>query len=247
VYDRGTTTFEEIDLDRLDEPPQDLRFFRSHRFEDALFLDLKKEGAVVPVVVRRKPNSDRFVIVDGVSRVRRLRELSVRSVWCEIIECSDAEAIVIGLKMNIFRRSHDPIGISKAFKTLNEKHGLKYKQIAKIFNYTPSWVSKLVALNNLAPEYKEMVARGDMTIEVGYEIARGGDIARIMAHVPERGKLRCDVCGRESDIGLTQTLRVCSECNADLESIRLKREARIKRDMERASRLRSERQRRLAD
>lgn len=247
VYDRGTTTFREVDINLLDEPSEDLRFFRSHKFEDVLFNDLRKEGSVVPVVVRRKPNTDRFVIVDGVSRVRRLRELGVRMVWCQIVDCSDEDAIVIGLKLNIFRRSHDPLGLAKAFKVLHDKHGVKYVDIAKRFGYTRSWVTKLVALNDLVPEYKEMVARGDMTIEDGYAIARGGDVARIMKHAPERGKVRCDVCGRDSDVGLVQSVRVCFECGSDLDRIRSKREAQIKRELERARRLKRRGQKRLVD
>ena len=92
-----------------------------------------------------------------------------------------------------------------------------------------------------------MVARGDMTIEDGYAIARGGDIERIMKHVPEHGKVRCDVCGQDSDVALVQTIRVCMECGSQFDHIRSEREAQIKRELEQTKRLKRERQRRLTD
>lgn len=243
--DRVTTTFREVDIDKLDEPTQDLRFFRDSAFEGFLCDDLRREGAIIPVLVRPKPNTDRFVIVDGVTRVRNERLLGKRTVQCQVVDCDESTAIVLGLKMNIYRRGHDPVGLAKAFKTLHDKFGVKYKDIAERFNYTRSWVSKLVALNHLSPEHKQMVASGDMTIEDGYSIVSGDK--HVLEYIDERRKIHCEVCSRPFEALEVSSIRVCIECRYDLDAIHARREKRLKHDMEEAAKRAREGQKLIID
>lgn len=245
LHDRYTSTFREVDIDLLDEPEQDLRFFRSAAFEDRLLDDLRQEGAVIPVIVRSKPNTDRFVIVDGISRVRNARLLGKRVVLCQIVACDDATAIIIGLKMNIYRHSHDPVGLAKAFKTLHDQHGIKYKNIAKRFDFTASWVSKLVALTKLPREYQEAVSRGDMTIEDGARIVSGDK--HVLEHIDERRQVHCEVCGRPFDALEVTSLRTCYKCKRGYEAYRAEIERRYKADMERAAKRLREKQTELGE
>jgi ParB/RepB/Spo0J family partition protein len=230
--DGVTTTFREIEVDKLDEAVEDLRFYRSSEFEDVLLDDLRREGALIPVIVRPKPNSDRFEIVDGVTRVRNERLLGKRNVLCQIIECDNATAIILGLKANIYRRRQDPVGLAKAFKTLHDQYKIKYRDIAKRFGYTRSWVSKLVALNSLSREYQEAVSRGDITIEDSYAIVSGE--RHVLEHIDERRQVHCEVCGRPFDALEVHSKRICFECERGYRGYRVQVEKRYEEDMKRA-------------
>ncbi len=245
IHDRQTSSFQEIDIDKLDEPEQDLRFFRSAAFEDRLLDDLRQEGAVVPVIIRPKPNTARFEILDGVSRVRSARLLGKRVVLCQIVVCDAATAIIIGLKMNIYRHSHDPVGLAKAFKTLHDQHGIKYKDIAKRFDFTASWVSKLVALTKLPREYQEAVSRGDLTIEDGARIVSGDKHA--VEYFDERRDVHCEVCGRPFNALEVTSIRTCYKCKRGYEAYRAEIEKRYKSDMERAAKRLREKQTELGE
>ena len=245
IHDRQTSSFQEIEIDKLDEPAQDLRFFRSAAFEDRLLDDLRQEGAVIPVIVRPKPNTDRFEILDGISRVRSIRLLGKRVVLCQIVVCDAATAIIIGLKMNLYRHRHDPVGLAKAFRTLHDRYGIKYKDIAKRFDFTPSWISKLIALTKLPREYQEAVSRGDMTIEDGARIASGDK--HVLEHIDERRQVHCEVCGRPFDALEVVSLRTCYECKRGYEAYRAEIERRYKADMERAAKRLREKQTELGE
>lgn len=243
--DRGASTFREIDIELLDEPERDLRFYRSAEFEDILLDDLRREGAVIPVIVRRKPHTDRFVIVDGVSRVRNARLLGKRVVLCQIVDVDEPTAIIVGLKMNILRRRQDPVGVAKAFKTLHDRFGFKYKDLAKRFDYSRSWISKLVALNDLPREYQDAVSRGDISIEDGARIVSGDK--HVLEHIDERRQVHCEVCGRPFDALEVVSTRICYECKRGYESYRAETEKRLKADMERAEKRLREKQKELGD
>jgi len=244
-YDRGTTTFREVDIDLLDEPVEDLRFFRSSAFEDSLLNDMRREGVLIPVIVRPKPNSDRFVIIDGVTRTRNARLLGERFVLCQIMDVDEASAIKIGLKSHIYRKAQDPVGLAKAFKRLHVEFKLKYKDIAKDFGYTKSWTSKLVALNDLPVEYQQAVSRRELSIEDAYGIVVGD--RHILEHIDERRQSRCESCGRPFDPMEVVSWRLCYQCRGDLTNIQEERERRFKDDMERADKRGREGQKLLSD
>lgn len=244
-YDRGASTFREIDIDLLDEPVTDLRFYRSSAFEDVLLADLRREGAVIPVIVRKKPNSDRFVIIDGVTRARNARLLGKRLVLCQIVDVDAATSIILGLKMNIYRKRQDSVGLGRAFKTLHDEHKMKYKDLAKRFDFSRSWVSKLVALNSLPVEYQRAVSRGDISVEDGASIVAGD--RHVLEHIDERRKVSCESCSRSFDASEVTSWRLCRECQRDLKNIQEERQHRLKADMERADKRAREGQKTLSD
>lgn len=243
--DRGTSTFREINIDKLDEPDEDLRFYRSSSFEDLLLDDLRREGAVIPVIVRPKPNSDRFIIVDGVTRARNARLLGKRLVSCQIIDVDESAAIILGLKMNIYRKRQDSVGLGRALKVLHDTHKIKYKDLAKRFDFSRSWVSKLVALNSLPVEYQRAVSRGDISVEDGASIVAGD--RHVLEHIDERRKVSCEACSRSFDSAELASWRLCRECQRDLKNIQEERQHRLKADMERADKRAREGQKLLSD
>ena len=223
-----------------------MRFWRSSAFEDRLLDDLRREGIIIPVLVWPKPNSGHFEVVDGLTRVRNARLLGERTVLCQVLHCDRVVAYRRAFKVQSLRRPPDSMGLARHFKLLHDEFGLKYKDIMVEYGYkSRSWVSKLVALNDLPVEYQEAVAKGDLSVEDGYSIVSGD--RHVLEHVDERRKVGCQVCGVPHDRGELVSLRICRDCEHGFHAYRAESEKGYKEAMERAAKRLREKQTELIE
>jgi ParB/RepB/Spo0J family partition protein len=230
----------EIPVDLIDEPPEDLRFFRDEAFAELMKQDLELEGQIIPIEVRPL-NNGRYQIIDGVTRFRELVSLGERRVLCVVRDVDDLDAVVIGLKLNIRRKTHDFMGLAKAFKLLHDRFKMRYVDIARRFNMSKSWITKIMALNDLPLEYQEMLARGDLSVEEGYALARGLRYERVAKHVDGRkSTASCDVCGKDYAPTEVSLLSVCYRCRHAYAQLRLEREKRLDRHRRKAEAMRGQ-------
>jgi len=227
-----------IPLDLIDEPSRDLRFYRDKAFSEILKRDLEVEGGLIIVPIVR-PKNARYELIDGVERIRQLRRLGKRSVLCEVVEgVSDLDALVMGLKANIKRRSHDAMGVARVIRTMHERFNLRYSDIALRLGFSKGHVSKLMSLNWLAPKYQEMIAKGELSIAEGYQMASG----RPFVDVEEfsRRKAKCEFCGVNYDSHEIELVRLCYRCRHDLTHLMNQRDKAIKRELEDAEKRRGQ-------
>ncbi len=76
--------------------------------------------------------------------VEALRELGNKEVNAYIVDVSELNALIYGIKLNIKRQAHDPVGLGQSFKFLHHKYDLRYKDIAGRFNFTKDLRKKLL-------------------------------------------------------------------------------------------------------
>lgn len=219
-----------IDIDKIQES-RDLRAYRDESFEDILTRDIESEGQVVPILVRNLGNG-RFEALD-LTRFRIVRSLGYDRVECRVLHCGEKEGIIIALKMNLLRKSHDAMGVAKTLKLLRDKYKMRVIDLAVAFHFSKGHVSKLLKLNKLSLEDQDALARGELTIEQGYARVLG-KIVPLPERV-ERGTRACGCCGQHKPFEEVETTAMCRSCRfllaETLEKQRVARKRLIKKRM----------------
>lgn len=210
----------EISLDLIVVSEFDLRYYRSQGFFNLFCSDIEKSGMLVKPIVQELPNKkNHFLLVDGVNRVRCAKKLGWSTIVCDVVTPkTEIESIITGLKVNLKRSNHDPMGISRAFKRLKEL-GMKQKDIAQQFGYSKAQVSKLLALNNLSPSDKLRLARGELSIPSAYEKVKKNRDPSLMEHLGI--EYHCEMCSGEITVDeyINSSKIVCCECDRKLKRL----------------------------
>jgi ParB/RepB/Spo0J family partition protein len=216
----------ELPLSSLVFPPQDLRFYRSREFIFLLANDIKANGLKVPPIVTHQNGF--YLILDGVNRVKAVKLLKWKSIRCDIVSnLSDPDKIILGLSVNYFRSSHDPMGFVSAFDRLR-KMGLKQKDIAKRFQMSKGHVSKLLSLTKLSPEDQLKLAKNEISIEEAYFRVKKPRDPDLMEKL--NIKYECSGCHRKTDFSQIIEARLCLDCEAKLKDLIKKERERLKRE-----------------
>lgn len=214
-----------VPVDMIDEPEQDLRGYRGSAFSDVLRKDLEIEGLLAPVIVRSLQNG-RFQLVDGKSRLDQLRLLGETRIDAVVLfDCSDQDALIYGLKLNVKRKAHDPMGLARCFRVLHDRFKMRVVDIAVRFGFSKGHVSKLLKLNKLAPELQTALSTGEITIQQAYDSLVHGslDFDR------KNRSCVCEGCGAEVDISEVEDVRLCYRCRATLVDMARKRREQLER------------------
>ena len=145
-------------------PPQQLQAFAEQ---------LREEGLMVRIIVRPKEGG-RYEILAGHNRVAGARLAGWTTIAAEIVEATDARAIVIAISTNLIQRQHlSLVERGKAYKALLDaknrqgqwyiggadqtsgENRQKYSAralVAEFFGVTEYEIRKAIKLTNLLPE-----------------------------------------------------------------------------------------------
>lgn len=138
---------------------------------------IKSKGIIEPLIVRKTKKGHEIVV--GQMRFLAAKSLGLKSVPCEVKQLSDKEAIELSLIENLQRTDLDSIDVAEGLKKLYDfevtsNPKLSVHQFAiktgKILGLTERQVESYLSLVNLAPELKEMVSEGKITIESGAKL-----------------------------------------------------------------------------
>lgn len=221
-----------IPVDRLVEPKRDSRYFRDELWEGWLSEDLEKEGVIVPLIVRPL-KSDSYEIIDGVTRYHGALDKGMSKLPCLVVELSDEDKLIERIKVNVNRKRGCYVAIASDMLELRESHGYKNKDLAERFGYSDAWICKLLALNKLDDEYKDMVADGSLSVNDAYRIVATERISKVSDDVNIDKLPTCDACGRELEFFGVPKMVLCLRCkhllDARLDELRREREARLER------------------
>ena len=85
---------------------------------NALAEQLKEDGLLVRIIVRKIPQSDRYEILSGHNRVNAAKLAGWTEIPAEAVEADDARAIVIATSTNLIQRQNlSIVERGKAYKT----------------------------------------------------------------------------------------------------------------------------------
>jgi len=218
-----------IALAHLVLPTHDLRFYRSPQFLKVLCDDIKKEGMLVKPLVT--PISDNhYQVVDGVNRIICAKKLGWETVKCDVVEVrNDKDIMVLGLKINLFRKSHDIMGTVTVLSRLKEK-GMKQKDLVKRFGLSKGYVSKLLALTKLPTREKLALAKGQITVSQAYQMVKPKRSHSLMEKLGIEYK--CDTCHSKVSFRERELIALCSECRSKLETVLRQERDRLSHERE---------------
>lgn len=129
-------------------------------FDDEKLTDLvdsiTKNGVLQPIVVR-KDGDDHYEIIAGERRYRASMKAGLSEIPAIIIECSDTEALQIGLIENLQRDDLNPMDEAEAYVRLAHDYGKTQEEIAKAVSKSRSYVANQIRLTTLPSTVREMI------------------------------------------------------------------------------------------
>lgn len=189
-----------IELDRITADPDQPR----KEFEPAALADLaaslKARGQLQPIRVRWDEGAARWVVIAGERRFRAAMLAGMETLLCvEAKGTMDADEILEDQMVeNCVREDLRPIEQARAFKTLMERRGLSYRQLADRLNISHQAIVRAVALLELPEDIQSRVESGQLAPSVAYEVARIGDPEAqrdVAERIASEGLTRADVAG----------------------------------------------------
>jgi len=206
----------EIPLAQIIFPKFDLRYYRSKEFLKYLCADISKEGMLIPPLVTQIDDMH-YQIIDGQNRLRCAQKLKWETVKCQVVTIeSDTDKVILGLKTNTMRKTHDIMGVINVFSYLKEK-GMKQKDIAKRFNMSKGYVSQLLKINNLPTRQKLELAKGKLTLTQAYLMVRQRRNPDLMEKLSI--EYRCEACRSKVSFRERELIALCSECRSKLDKV----------------------------
>lgn len=140
---------------------------------------IEERGLLQNLVVRPigKDGSDQYELMGGERRWHALKHLKVDQIEVKVISADDATSIATQLVENMDRRELTPMEEANAFAQLQALDQAHYTtaEIARMVGKTERFVQQRLAMaRNLAPEVRELLAKGEIKVEA----------ARVLASAP---------------------------------------------------------------
>lgn len=185
-----------LPVDRLEPNPQQPRLdFRKEELE-SLADSIRQKGVIQPLIVRRKPGSDRYEIVAGERRWRAAQLAQQHEVPVVVRDLNDTEVLEVAIIENIQRADLNAIEEALGFRQLMTRFGHTQEKLAEALSKSRSHVANLLRLLTLPDEVQEMVRSG--TLSAGH--------ARALIGHPRAAELAAQVVAKGLSVRETEKL-----------------------------------------
>lgn len=161
--DSEISKLQEISLDRITaDPDQPRRHFDEELLQE-LADSIKIHGVLQPIVLIKKDDSDKFVIVAGERRFRASKLAGLKKIPAIVRELSDQNRLELSLIENIQRSDLNVLETATAYLKLREQFNMTAKQIGeRVGGRSESAVLNTLRLLNLPDEVKKYVYSGEL-------------------------------------------------------------------------------------
>ena len=161
--DSEISKLQEISLNRITaDPDQPRRHFDEHLLQE-LADSIKIHGVLQPIVLVKKDNSDKFIIVAGERRFRASKLAGLKKIPAIVRELSDQNRLELSLIENIQRSDLNVLETATAYLKLREQFNMTAKQIGeRVGGRSESAVLNTLRLLNLPDEVKKYVYSGEL-------------------------------------------------------------------------------------
>ena len=158
----------------IPDPNQPRRYFDEHQMRE-LFESVKEMGVKQPILVR--PHGDQYMVVAGERRFRAASAVKIHfphrdSIPAMVEELTDKQALEIQITENLQRADVKPMEEAVVFKSLIDSHNLTLSEIALRIGKSEKFVAQRLKLNDLIPDFQEMLEREIINLTQAQEIAR---------------------------------------------------------------------------
>ncbi|MBT8043921.1 MAG: ParB/RepB/Spo0J family partition protein [Verrucomicrobiae bacterium] len=129
---------------------------------DELMDSIRQHGIIQPLIVRLVKG--KYELIAGERRWRASKELGLTEVPVLIREATDHEVLEMALIENIQRKDLDPIEEAQGYVRLAKEFDMKQDTIAKRVGKSRAAVANAMRLMELAPDIRDHVAQGRLSV-----------------------------------------------------------------------------------
>jgi ParB family chromosome partitioning protein len=162
--------YAEIEIDDIIKD-QEFRY-RANLNIDDLVDSIRKDGQLVPIMVRRRDG--KFQLISGFRRIAALRELGRNKVQAKILgDVSDAEARRVSLLENLERNSlsaWDQVAVAARFR----EQGMRNAEIAAAFRQSVRTIQRYLLVAKAPDDFRRALEHDDITVQQAYEAVNKG-------------------------------------------------------------------------
>jgi ParB family chromosome partitioning protein len=141
---------------------QPRRHFDSAKL-DELAQSLKDHGLLEPLVVRRRPGTEKFELIAGERRWRAAQRAGIKEVLVVVRDVSANDAFELALVENVQREDLDPIEFAEALDRLLRDHSYTQESLAKRVGKDRSTIANALRLLKLPEKVRELVITGELS------------------------------------------------------------------------------------
>lgn len=163
-----------IPLELIEENPEQLRSVDRDADDWPDFVeDIKDNGVLLPILVKRV-GEDRYVLDDGLHRFTAACEVGMETIPCRVrAEDDDRNTLLLQISANVQGVETRPAQFASAIKQiLEDDPTVTIGDLSAKLHKSSSWIRKLLSLNSLCDEAKELVDKGKITLQNAYALAK---------------------------------------------------------------------------
>ena len=134
-----------------------------------LIPSIKANGLIQPIAVVHDLEAEaddtvKYIVCAGNRRLVACREIGLKEVPCVLFKCDYKKARQLTLIENLKRKDANPLYVAKVIQTLRDDDRLTMEEIAAEIGMPDAWVYRRAKLIDLAPEWREAVEEGVVTV-----------------------------------------------------------------------------------
>ena len=141
---------------------------------------IEKQGLLDPILVRK--DGDNYVVIDGLTRLKAVKELGWKEVACIVQEIDEKQAAHLSYAKNTdtLRKNLNPIEVALHIKAMLEQYGYSMDELVELGCYgkNQSTIYNKLQLLTLPDEVQRHIAEGKIKPTVGYHLMRLDDKER---------------------------------------------------------------------
>jgi ParB family chromosome partitioning protein len=160
------------DLDTLSPSKRNPRRLEFKEGLGELVESVKKHGVLTPLLVRKNGEAGKLEILAGHRRYAAAKAAGLKSVPCRVIEADDDLAYEIMVVENLQRQDVHWLDEAEGFAHLLDRSNGDYDGVAAKVSKSRQYVVQHLVLVKLIPEVKEAAKKGDVDINVAFQVAR---------------------------------------------------------------------------
>jgi ParB family chromosome partitioning protein len=142
----------DLPIDAVSPNPDQPRKHFDQAALDELTASVREKGILQPVIARKDPDGDGYILIAGERRWRAAKAAGVPKLRALIRDGADADEI--SLIENVQRENLNAIEEAEAYLRLKETRGYTDELLAKVVGKARSTVTETLSLNNLPDDIK---------------------------------------------------------------------------------------------
>ena len=169
--------FQEIALSEIRRPESRDRFAIDEGRVDALAQDVRENGLINPILVRK--NADGYEVVAGERRFLAVQRLGWERVTCHVQDLDDKSAALLRAVENLGRVDLSPVEEGYIYAGLMQNHGMSREEVSQRVSQSVGVVKRRMDLLKMPDMLQKAIHNRQIVYGVAEELWRLSDDGRI--------------------------------------------------------------------